>query len=115
MATNDVLDRLEALLAAATPGPWVVDTIDDSHAFWKVVAGCREVFDDGSACGEYSPACSHEDRDALIALRNAAPALIRLARAVLAVDNWTTKTDYEMKLACNEKADAIKALGEVRL
>ena len=87
MATNDVLDRLEALLAKVKAGP--VFNASGMMSTWDI--------------------------DAYLALRKAAPALIRLARAVLAVDDWTTKTDYEMKLACNEKADAIKALGEVRL
>ena len=82
MATNDVLDRLEALL------------VEFDEQNYQLIG----------------PACQL-DR----AMRQAAPALIRLARAVLAVDDWTTKTDYEMKLACNEKSDAIKALGEVRL
>lgn len=121
MATN-VLDRLEELLAAATPGPWVVDTIDDSHAFWKVVAGCREVFDDGSACGEYSPACSHEDRDALIALRNAAPALIRLARGAMEMVGCAERCEKgedisqaQVDAMGAEIESAAKALGEVRL
>lgn len=87
MATNDVLDRLENWLDKTKSGPLLHS--DGRMSAW--------------------------DMDTYRALRNAAPALIRLARAVLAVDNWTTKTDYEMKLACNEKIDAIKALGEVRL
>lgn len=119
MATNDVLDRLEALLAAATqPFP-------ATSKGWEGLRKRRVTRYPGEAievAGEVggqlrriADFAEPRDADAYIALRNAAPALIRLARAVLATDDWTTKTDYEMKLACNEKADAIKALGEVRL
>lgn len=119
MATNDVLDRLEALMAAATPGPWEPAKLGPTGLIPAVIQ--REAGDwvpiayFSGDDGEGEAADFEHNQPLIAALRNAAPALIRLARAVLAVDDWTTKTDYEMKLACNEKSDAIKALGEVRL
>jgi hypothetical protein len=113
MATNanEILDRLAALLDAATPGPWAPrgDT-------W-IEAGPRG-FDDVVApdcvkCGEYCQGGSSriefrlEDRAAIVALRNAAPALIRLARAaaILAEDAHSTEGGTMLR-------DGIKALGD---
>ena len=120
MATNDVLDRLEALLAAATPGPWAPrgDT-------W-IEAGTRG-FDDvvapGSVkCGEYCQGGSSriefslEDRAAVVALRNAAPALIRLARAAIALVNSEVCLEGpSARDSYGDALDAIIALREVRL
>lgn len=110
MATNDVLDRLEALLAAATPGPWHRDPL-----YWSLRIVEKSGADVADGLPDDTQWPGRDDADYICALHHAAPALIRLARAVLAVDDWTTKTDHEMKLADNEKADAVKALGEVRL
>ena len=84
MEANEVLDRLAALLDAATPFPEPDAKADD---FYRDPVGC-----------------------AYVAIRNAAPALIRLARAaeILADD-----PRYEYGRV--EFNDAIKALGEVRL
>ena len=106
MEANKVLDRLADLLAKATSEPWVVQVAECDWGFWRVVHGHAEVFDDGSACGEYSPACDEADRDAIVAIRNAAPALIRLARIAVNADHVGFRWD--------EVDDAIKALGEVR-
>lgn len=80
-SANEVLDRLAALLAKVKSGPVV------------------------SASG----AMSTWDLDAYIALRSAAPALIRLARAAS-----TLAADPRYEYGRVEFNDAIKALGEVR-
>ena len=86
MATNanEILDRLAALLDAATPFPEPDAKADD---FYRDPVGC-----------------------AYVAIRNAAPALIRLARAaaILAEDAHSTEGGTMLR-------DGIKALGEVRL
>lgn len=71
------LDELARLEREATPGPWkVVD-----HGNWWSVDGLgRTMFDDGSAADEYNQECTTGTRDLLVALRNAAPELLRLAR-----------------------------------
>ena len=79
------LDEIEARANAATPGPWFVHESDRPGDYWTVSADpdwpfeC-EVFDDGSAGGEYGPACSIEDRDFLVAARTDVPALIARVR-----------------------------------
>lgn len=180
MATEpmEVLDRLAALLDAATPGPWfrgkrwnvagthppiapnrptccfcdtsepaeVIPRSPDDDRNWKGVLhrhpstdhGTDPVMDEDGAVsseGVYAhriegpkgePVCCNydyesggvvniHDAELIVAIRNAAPALIRLARAVLAADDWYDKDDYTLKLAHDERASAIKALGEVRL
>lgn len=110
MEANKVLDRLADLLAKATSEPWVVQVAECDWGFWRVVHGHAEVFDDGSACGEYSPACDEADRDAIIAIRNAAPALIRLARAAAILSDNAHSTEGGTMLR-----DGFQALGEVRL
>lgn len=122
MATNDVLDRLAALLDAATPGPWAPrgDT-------W-IEAGPRGFDDvvtpDCVKCGEYCQGGSSriefrlEDRAAIVAIRNAAPALIRLARAALAMYGSAESgdaTEAEVAVIGKQIEDGMKALGEVRL
>lgn len=113
MATNanEILDRLAALLDAATPGPWAPrgDT-------W-IEAGPRGFDDvvtpDSVKCGEYCQGGSSriefrlEDRAAIVAIRNAAPALIRLARIAINADHVGFRWD--------EVDEAVKALGEVSL
>jgi uncharacterized small protein (DUF1192 family) len=65
---------LGSLLAAATPGPWKTLGHD---GVWRVEGTAGEtVFDDGSADGEYDQKCTTADRDAILALRDAAPALL---------------------------------------
>lgn len=93
MATNanEILGRLAALLADADDAPWtagdgtIVVTSPDGQ-----VARC-EFCDDAMM---------------IAALRNAAPALIRLARIAVNADHVGFRWD--------EVDDAIKALGEVR-
>ena len=63
-----ILDRLQELEQAATPGPWKADNDNRQIVFSN--GDCRLV-----------AWVSDEDRDIIAALRNAAPALIRVARA----------------------------------
>lgn len=88
-------DDLDRLLAAATPGPWHVN---QGVATWNVTNDIKDFFghaglcfDDGSAGGEYGDTCSAKTRDAIVALRNLAPAFLRLWRAAALVrgDLWT--------------------------
>lgn len=74
MTTLD-LTHLETLLAAATPGPWYPHArdehdIEDSDGL--TVAGNYH-YEEGGVCRQ-------EDRDLIVALRNAAPALIARVR-----------------------------------
>lgn len=126
MATNanEVLDRLAALLDAATPGPWAYDdgVTDGDRATgergkhpWVTTRTGRMVCqpDGGPLCDDAGcPTIAEMDAnsDLIVALRNAAPALFRLARsaAILADD-----PRYEYGRV--EFNDAVKALGEVRL
>ena len=77
------LDAIERRANAATPGPWYVH--DRPADFWTVGTDpdwpfeC-EVFDDGSARGEYDALCSIADRDFLVAARTDVPALIARVR-----------------------------------
>lgn len=85
MTPREAIARLRELERAATPGPWAVRDGDD---YWKVIqrGGHRHdtAFSDGTAGGEYSPDCSDETRDFLIAARNALPALLDVAAAAQA-------------------------------
>lgn len=93
--------RLRELLAKATPGPWRwtnqwgirytggpqtgewMYKPDHEHDYCQMMGGDEgtvEVFDDGSACGEYGGIPLDSDDCKLIAaLRNAAPELIEAA------------------------------------
>lgn len=111
MATNDVLDRLEALMAAATPGYWTREKPGVDASGWPAgtaVAGTpgRQTIYTNHRGGTFPSA----DCDMIAALRNAAPALIRLARAaaILADDASSTAGGTLLR-------DGLKALGEVRL
>lgn len=117
MATNDVLDRMEALLAAATqPFP-------ATSKGWEGLRKRRVTRYSGEAievAGEVggqlrriADFAEPRDADAYIALRNAAPALIRLARAAMVEDAWSGDDPTDSDLA--ELRAAVKALGEVRL
>lgn len=110
MATNDVLDRLEALLAAATPGPWsferhstIYQTRPDGRPSKLVI--------ETQGDGETEPMWKGSDADLglLLAARNAAPALIRLAWLALRIN-----PDHLCHVGTQLRDEAIKALGEVR-
>lgn len=85
---NMNIEKLEAFSKAAKT-PWSVQSKGD----WWVVndslpSSLRDpvVFDDGSAAGEYGPRCSEETRDYIVALANAAPALIAEVRRLRAIE-----------------------------
>ena len=89
---SQLLSDLEAKLKAATPGP--VQFKEDFGDNWRVQnESGQTVFDDGSACGEYNNECSEIDRDFIIALYNAAPLLLRLARAGERAINYLEHTE----------------------
>ena len=75
MIDQQQLADLRAKAEAATKGPWVVE----HHDGWWTVSGAKrsEVFDDGSANGEYAPACKQNNRD-FIAAANPATVLALL-------------------------------------
>lgn len=116
MATN-VLDRLEALLAAATPGYWTREKPGVDASGWPAgtaVAGTpgRQTIYTNHRGGTFPSA----DCDMIAALRNAAPALIRLARAAIALDGMDQDAHRHARHCVEDNARAaIKALGEVRL
>jgi hypothetical protein len=114
------LDEIERRANAATPGPWYVH--DRPADFWTVGTDpdwpfeC-EVFDDGSARGEYDALCSIADRDFLVAARTDVPALIARVRELEAESaKWkeaferirSTNTDLMMQLfEAQEKVRAV--------
>lgn len=119
MATeHDVLDRLERMLAAATPGhsgqgePGIRTRIVNRHegdgVAWEASG---EV--DGAAT-QIADFQNPWDADAYKALRNAAPALIRLARAARAV-NAVEVDSLEVIDVYDELSAATRTLAEVRL
>ena len=91
------LDAIERRANAATPGPWYVH--DRPADFWTVGTDpdwpfeC-EVFDDGSARGEYDALCSIADRDFLVAARTDVPALIARVRE-LEAERDQALADYQ--------------------
>ena len=85
---NMNIEKLEAFSKAAKT-PWSVQSKGD----WWVVndslpSSFRDpiVFDDGSAAGEYGASCSEETRDYIVALANAAPALLAEVRRLRAIE-----------------------------
>lgn len=116
MATNanDVLDRLDALLAAATSGPWSYDdgiTDDETgergkpqSLYGQGMVGGLPLF-----CGVEPVERDDRDGRLVAALRNAAPALIRLAWLALRIN-----PDHLCHVGTQLRDEAIKALGEVR-
>ena len=83
------LDELEHLHAAATPGPW------------------RQVYWDVFAEGDNPPVADFlkaKDAALAVALRNAAPALIAIARAALAEREATQLQDMDAAIPALEAA-----------
>ena len=77
------LDELEKLLAEATPGPWGIrEEGRGRKEVLVIVSGAYEDEEPG-ICGPHSSSWPLEasDADAIVALRNAAPTLLALARA----------------------------------
>ena len=76
MTTPDLATRLSALDAAATPGPW---ELTDPFGIYRGVDSPHSK--DGIVIGATLPA----DAALIVALRNALPALVELARAAEAM------------------------------
>ena len=141
MATeHDVLDRLERMLAAATMGPWETDDVVvppsklamERTPFMEAQVAhlIRTTWIHGQAKAKlwivkqwHSPYTepndwhSFEQSDAklIAALRNAAPALIRLARARLNMRDALLLDADEFSRRADEEHAAMAALAEVRL
>jgi hypothetical protein len=88
---NIDIDKLEAMRSKAAKTPWSVAQVGDE--FWEVRREPRNtmvdeplVFDDGSAGGEYGERCREQDRDYIVALANAAPALIAEIKRLRAIE-----------------------------
>lgn len=103
--THDELNKLEELLAAATPGPWQVLRIDDALAMSAIgisVGSADSSAFEGGRSGDWPSEgliagtlvqtpnlIAHSDRrwqenaELIVALRNAAPELIQLARRTM--------------------------------
>ena len=100
------LADLRAKAEAATKGPWVVE----HHDGWWTVSGAKrsEVFDDGSANGEYAPACKQNNRDFIAA---ANPATV-----IAMIDEIERLRERNAKLERVREAakDAINWVGDVR-
>ncbi len=117
MEADKVLDRLAALLDAATPGPWAYDdgvTDDETGERGKPASiyGTGMVGGLPLFCGVPPEGRDDNDGRAICAIRNAAPALIRLARATVEFEKHEIRTEVKCYA---ELLNAIKALGEVRL
>jgi hypothetical protein len=112
MATeHDVLDRLERMLAAATPGPWEAAKLGPSGEIPAVIQR-----DDGDWVpiayfsgddGEGKASDFDQNQPLIVALRNSAPALIRLARAAV-------RLGVDLGIHDQEFINASEALAEVR-
>jgi hypothetical protein len=113
---SNLLDTLEALERAATPGPWA--EVAESGDWW--VEGAE-----GIGVCESNEAWNHQgDVNLMVAARNALPALLRLARAVreeraaaLAMDKALTDEAFRTAAArynraTLETATALDAVGE---
>lgn len=102
------LDQLERLHAAATAGPWHVATGDEyEHVdYWQVHGpGDQVAFDDGSAWDEYSRKCSVENRDLLVALRNAFPSLAAELRLLRDAQAGIAEMAAEIRRLSSENAE----------
>jgi len=94
-------DDMECLLAAATPGPW------ESHTtICCPDRGSVSVQETGHA--QPSHAFSITDAELVVALRNAAPALLRLWRAANALRDGDTPAKW------GEFQDALRELEAVK-
>lgn len=108
----DILSRLEALHAAASPGPWTVDKSSYGDfvvrsANGEFLANVGDVF----LTDQVMPDLDENNAELAAALRNALPKLLRLARAVDAF----IAADYEARpgvweAAYQEMVDARNAL-----
>ena len=124
--TDIDIDQLEAMRSKAAKTPWSVAQV---HRFWEVRREPRNtmvddpiVFDDGSAGGEYGKRCREQDRDYIVALANAAPALLaeikRLraieaaARSYMACANADQWENFVFSLSALEAALAAKEGGK---
>lgn len=114
------IDELERLLGEATPGEWYVKPERD---WWRVVSDSGEVFDDGSACGEYDVECTDATRDAIVALHNAAPSLLAELRALRRVyeislrdhdEHWSMNHDEELTETALALRNALRAVGQIK-
>ena len=92
---NIDIDKLEAMRSKAAKTPWSVAQVGQ---FWEVRREPRNtmvdepvVFDDGSAGGEYGERCREQDRDYIVALANAAPALFAEVRRLRAIEAAAAK------------------------
>ena len=89
-----MLDELERLERAATPGPWVdVDPHNIRHAEPNIYAGDQEIADVFSSTADSALVC---------AARNALPALLRVARAAQKARRLSARLD---ELAAALEAD----------
>ena len=107
---NEILDRLAALLDASTPGPWMGD--------WNITTEDGDPVARTDVSLASDPAVADNDGLLIVAIRNAAPALIRLARAAIAMYGSAESgdaTEAEVAVIGKQIEDGIKALGEVRL
>lgn len=92
---SDALDELERLLAKATPGPWRSDWRGTNH--FEITSDAADgsywvVLPSHACCDDTNPRwdAAGKDLDAIAALHNAAPSLIRLARLGLEVEKEKT-------------------------
>ena len=90
-------EELKRLHAAATPGPWVRNRAHGvrSEDYVVTVAGLIQVLDDDGFLSHSGGVTSHADRDAIVALHNAAPALFALAELAIRAskDSVVTTSD----------------------
>jgi hypothetical protein len=131
--TDEELAELEAAEKAALPAPWRwtntwgmrytagpnkgewCDPPDTQHDFVRMLSGEEtEVFDDGSACGEYGGLVIEDPDARFIALmRNALPRLIAQARRVGRLEAALTEiaafSDGDWGPHMDEPASAAKA------
>lgn len=104
-----LLDDLDQLRAAATPGEWV----NDSHEIYQAVPGLPEAVNAGDWIGEtcrVDDPRSDADAALIVAAVNAVPQLTTALRAVLGLhvpwyEAGGVRHDNTVRVGCNQNAD----------
>lgn len=113
MTPADKLKELREALEGATPGPWSACE-DDDHEIQSPAAKPFIADVAGNYEWEEGGIIRRADRDAIVALMNAAPALIAIAEAAAKIADLSRKWDFdvaELFGPAEELEDALGRLG----
>jgi hypothetical protein len=104
---TDRIDELQRLHEAATKGPWRPQA-DDEH---DIEADAGEVV--GNYDWEEGGCIHRSDRDLIVAMRNALPALLRVARAARRCLDGSEVDGWHTPMREVDVAELREALGEL--